>query len=438
VVLSNNPYNGGTHLPDITAITPVFGDGVEVQQREVQQRPLFFVASRGHHADVGGITPGSMPASSTCIDDEGLLLDNLLFLTNGSIDVPLWRRRFAALRDPVRNPDMLLADLEAQVAANRMGAAALLALAQRHGLSEVQAYMGHVQANAEAAVRRLIPRLRGGQASVTLDHGATICVAVVVDPTRQRLRIDFSGSSPQHSGNLNAPLAVTRAVVLYVLRCLVAEPIPLNAGCFAPIKLIVPRGSLLNPLPPAAVVAGNVEISQATANALLLALGVQAASQGTMNNLSFGNATCQYYETIGGGCGAGPDYPGGSAFQSHMTNSRLTDPEVLEDRLPLRVERMAIRRGSGGSGSWPGGDGVVRQLRFLQPLRVSLITGSRRVPPQGLAGGDPGACGRNSWISANGTCQDLQGCCEVELQAGDALRIETPGGGGYGPAAGEC
>ncbi|MFZ9282047.1 MAG: hydantoinase B/oxoprolinase family protein [Prochlorococcaceae cyanobacterium] len=429
VVLSNNPYNGGTHLPDITAITPVFAEGAD------QQQPLFFVASRGHHADVGGITPGSMPAGSTHIDDEGLLLDNQVFLSGGSIDEPLWRQRFAALRYPVRNPGMLLADLQAQVAANRLGAALLVALTHRHGLAEVKAYMAHVQDHAEAAVRQLIKRLRSSQAAVTLDHGAMIKVAVSVDPTQQRLRIDFSGSSPQHSGNLNAPLAVTRAVVLYVMRCLVAESIPLNAGCFAPLDLIVPEGTLLNPRPPAAVVAGNVEISQATANALLLAFGIQAASQGTMNNLSFGNAHCQYYETIGGGCGAGPGYAGGSAFQSHMTNSRLTDPEVLEERLPLRVERLAIRRGSGGLGTWSGGDGVVRQLRFLEAMELSLISGSRIAAPAGLSGGNAGQCGRNTLLRADGSGLELPGCWSGSIGSGDALVIETPGGGGYGPPA---
>ena len=421
VVLSNNPYNGGTHLPDITAITPVFAPGAAAGAE-----PLLYVASRGHHSDVGGITPGSMPATSTSIEDEGLLIDNLPLLQHGNLDEPLWRQRFAAMRHPVRNPDMLLADLQAQVAANRCGTEALMALIARHGLAEVQTYMGHVQANAAAAVRRLIGRLQDGNASVELDHGGRICVAVQVDQQRGLLQLDFGGTSAQHPGNLNAPLAVTRAVVLYVVRLLLGEPIPLNAGCFAPITLIVPPGTLLNPLPPAAVVAGNVEISQATANVLLAALGAQAASQGTMNNLSFGNSRCQYYETIGGGCGAGPGYGGGSAFQSHMTNSRLTDPEVLEDRLPLRVECMAIRHGSGGRGTWAGGDGVVRQLRFLEPMQVSLISGSRLVPPAGLAGGEPGACGRNLLggpmatakpcpARSNGSCRPVRPCASKPL-----------------------
>jgi 5-oxoprolinase (ATP-hydrolysing) len=439
VVLSNNPYNGGTHLPDITAITPLFGP-------EPGGGPLFFVASRGHHADVGGITPGSMPAFSRTIADEGLLLDNVLFLTDGGFDEASWRQRLAAGCHPVRNPDQLLADLQAQVAANRLGVGELARLIDRHGLIEVQAYMAHVQAHAAEAVARAMGGLRSGQARVELDHGGQIQVAVQIDAGACRARVDFSGTSPQHDGNLNAPLAVTKAVVLYVFRCLVGEAIPLNAGCFEPIDLIVPEGSLLCPRPPAAVVAGNVEISQAAANALFAALGIQAAAQGTMNNLSFGNAHCQYYETICGGTGAGirpgpvgladTGYAGASAVQSHMTNSRLTDPEILESRFPVRLEQFAIRMGSGGAGSFRGGDGVVRQLRFLEPVTAALISGSRRVPPAGLAGGLPGACGRNSWIGPDGSIRQLEGSCELELQAGEALCIETPGGGGYGVPAG--
>jgi 5-oxoprolinase (ATP-hydrolysing) len=431
VVLANNPYNGGTHLPDITAITPVFATGAAPDSP-----PVLFVACRGHHADVGGITPGSMPALSRSIDDEGLLLDNLFFLEHGSLDEPLWRQRFAAGPHPVRNPDVLLADLQAQVAANRRGVQALADLIERQGLAQVLAHMEHVQANAAAAVRRLIERLRDGSCTVDLDHGGRIAVAVQIDHRRQRLRIDCTGTSDQHPGNLNAPLAVTRAVVLYVLRTLVGEPIPLNAGCFDPIDLVVPPGSLLNPAPPAAVVAGNVEISQALANALFAALGAMAGAQGTMNNLTFGNARVQYYETIGGGAGAGPGFRGCAAVQTHMTNSRLTDPEVLEARLPVRLERFAIRRGSGGSGRWPGGDGVVRQLRFLESVQVSLISGSRLVPPLALAGGQPGQCGQNLLLRADGSEQVLPGCCALHLQPGDGIRLETPGGGGYGLAPG--
>ena len=433
VVLSNNPYNGGTHLPDITAITPVFVDGY----------PLFFVASRGHHADVGGITPGSMPAFSRTIADEGLLLDNVLFLTDGGFEEASWRQRFAAGCHPVRNPDQLLADLQAQAAANCLGVDGLQRLIGRHGLEEVRAYQAHVLANGAEAVARVIAGLGSGQApdtyeaQVELDHGGQIRVAVQIDVAARRARVDFSGTSPQHDGNLNAPLAVTKAVVLYVFRCLVGEEIPLNAGCFEPIDLVVPEGSLLHPLAPAAVVAGNVEISQAATNALFLALGVQAAAQGTMNNLSFGNAQLQYYETICGGTGAGRrpgggPFAGASAVQSHMTNSRLTDPEILETRYPIRVERFAIRPGSGGAGAFRGGDGVVRQLRFLEPMAAALISGSRRVAPAGLAGGGAGACGRNSLIGPDGSIRPLAGCCELELEPGQALRIETPGGGGYG------
>lgn len=431
VVLANNPYNGGTHLPDITAITPVFAPDAGPESP-----PVLFVACRGHHADVGGITPGSMPALSRSIDDEGLLLDNQFFLEHGSLDEPLWRQRFAAGPYPVRNPDLLLADLQAQVAANRRGVEALADLIARQGLAEVLAYTGHVQANAAAAVRRLIKRLQDGSCTVALDHGGRIAVAVQIDHRHERLRIDCTGTSEQHPGNLNAPLAVTRAVVLYVLRTLVGEPIPLNAGCFEPIDLVVPPGSLLNPLPPAAVVAGNVEISQALANALLAALGAMAAAQGTMNNLTFGNANVQYYETIGGGAGAGPGFDGCSAVQTHMTNSRLTDPEVLEARLPVRLERFGIRGGSGGRGRWSGGDGVVRQLRFLDTVELSLISGSRLVPPLALAGGQPGQCGQNLVLRADGSEQVLPGCCALTLQPGDGIRIETPGGGGYGVAPG--
>jgi 5-oxoprolinase (ATP-hydrolysing) len=434
VVLSNNPYNGGTHLPDITAITPVFVPGLGDSQAGA---PLFFVACRGHHADVGGITPGSMPAFSRSIDDEGLLLDNVPFLSNGNFDESLWRQRLAAGSHPVRNPDQLLADLQAQAAANRLGVQELGRLIERHGFAEVRAYMAHGQAHAAEAVGQALAHLSDGSARVELDHGAFIQVAVRIDAAARRVQVDFSGTSPQHSGNLNAPLAVTKAVVLYVFRCLVGEQIPLNAGCFEPIELIVPPGSLLHPKPPAAVVAGNVEISQAAASALFAALGVQAAAQGTMNNLSFGNGQCQYYETIGGGSGAGirpggAGFDGAAAVQSHMTNSRITDPEILETRFPVRLERFGIRAGSGGDGRFRGGDGAVRQLRFLAPMTVALISGARRVAPAGLAGGLPGACGRNTWIGVDGTSRQLDGCCELELQPGEAICIETPGGGGYG------
>jgi 5-oxoprolinase (ATP-hydrolysing) len=423
-VVSNNPFNGGTHLPDLTVITPVFEGG--------QLRA--FVASRGHHADVGGITPGSMPSDSHSIAEEGLLFDNVPLVRNGTLLEPLWRQRLAQGPWPARNPDQLLQDLQAQVAANQLGVERLQALMAAVGPEAVQGAMAQVQAHAAEAVRQVIDRLHDGQATVQLDSGLRIQVAVRCDHRRRRARIDFSGTSPQHGGNLNAPLAITKAVVLYGFRCLVPEPIPLNAGCFAPLELVVPAGCLLNPNPPAAVVAGNVETSQAVANALFAALGVMAAAQGTMNNLSFGNADCQYYETICGGTGAGDGFDGASAVQSHMTNSRLTDPEILEQRLPVRLERFAIRRGSGGAGRWRGGDGVVRELRALEPLTLSLLSGSRDVPPFGLAGGGPGACGSNALIRADGTAQPLPGSVALELQPGDRISVATPGGGGYGPA----
>ena len=437
VILSNDPYAGGTHLPDITAITPVFASAPCTGEA-----PLFFVASRGHHADVGGITPGSMPAFSTSIEQEGLLLRNEVFLSGGVFDEAAWRRRLAAGPHPVRNPDQLLADLQAQVAANRQGVAALEQLIAAEGQELVQAFMGHVQANAAEAVRRVIDRLQAGSHAVELDGGAWIRVTVTPERQARRVRVDFTGTSPQLATNHNAPLAVTHAVVLYVFRCLVGEEIPLNAGCFEPIDLVVPPGCLLSPSPPAAVVAGNVETSQAACNALFGALGVQAAAQGTMNNLSFGDeaqgpASRQYYETICGGTGAGVladgrGFAGASAVQSHMTNSRLTDPEILEERFPVRLEIFRKRRGSGGAGRWPGGDGVIRQLRALEPLRVSLLTGSRRVPPFGLAGGEAGACGANWLLRSGGSEEALPSCCELSLSAGEGLRIETPGGGGYG------
>ncbi len=427
---ANDPFDGGTHLPDITVITPVFAP-------EGGAAPLLFVACRGHHADVGGLTPGSMPPFSRRTEEEGLLLRHVPLLRQGRFDADAWRERLAAGPHPVRNPEQLLADLQAQVAANRLGESELQRLLSRYGTGEVSAYLGHVLANAEAAVAEAIAGLTGGDHSVELDNGSRIVVAVRIDRAARRARIDFSGTSPQLEGNFNAPLAITKAAVLYVFRCLVGRPIPLNAGCFEPIELVVPEGCLLHPRPPAAVVAGNVETSQAVTNALFGALGVMAAAQGTMNNLSFGDADHQYYETICGGTGAGvladgTGFAGASAVQSHMTNSRLTDPEILEDRFPVRLEGFAIRRGSGGAGRWPGGDGVVRRLRFLAPMTVAILSGSRRVPPFGLAGGGDGAVGRNRMERADGWHQELAGCDQVAVQPGDLLEIATPGGGGYG------
>jgi 5-oxoprolinase (ATP-hydrolysing) len=432
VIAANDPFHGGTHLPDVTVITPVF-----LGASGGASPPVAFVACRGHHADVGGLTPGSMPAFSRRIEEEGLLLDNVPLLKGGLWDEAAWLARCAAGPHPVRNPQRLLADLRAQVAANQLGCQELQRLMEEEGSQEVLAYMGHGQRQAAAAVRAVIDRLHNGHHTVELDGGARIVVAVTVDHRARRVRMDFSGTSPQQPTNLNAPLAITKAAVMYVFRTLVEEPLPLNAGCFDPIDLVVPRGSLLWPDPPAAVVAGNVETSQAVANALYGALGVMAAAQGTMNNLSFGDGERQYYETICGGAGAGLDrdgtgFDGASAVQTHMTNSRLTDVEILEERFPVRLERFQIRLGSGGAGRWRGGDGVERWLRFLAPMTVCLLSGSRRVPPFGLAGGQPGQPGENGIQRAGGGWSRLPGCAQVELEAGDVLRIATPGGGGFG------
>jgi 5-oxoprolinase (ATP-hydrolysing) len=445
-VAANNPYNGGTHLPDITVITPVFAptsdgsDPATSTSAKSVAEPLFFVASRGHHGDVGGLTPGSMPPFSQGINEEGLLLDNVTLLSAGHFDGPVWRQRLAAGPYPVRDPDRLLADLQAQLAANRLGASELQALVQRQGIRPVQRAMAQVQANGAAAVRRVIDRLQDGSHRLNLDDGSQLQVTLRLDRARRRARLDFTGTSAQQAGNRNAPLAITKAVVLYVFRTLLGDEIPLNSGCFEPLDLVVPPGCLLHPRPPAAVVAGNVETSQALANLLFAALGVMASAQGTMNNLSFGNDRCQYYETIGGGTGAGffepMGFAGADAIQSHMTNSRLTDPEILEARYPVRVEHFGIRRGSGGEGHWRGGEGLIRELRFLEPLSVALISDSRLQAPEGLAGGGPGALGRNLLIPTHGDPQLLPGCFERQLAAGDRLRIETPGGGGYGAPSG--
>ncbi|MGC9235618.1 MAG: hydantoinase B/oxoprolinase family protein [Thiomonas sp.] len=434
VFLLNDPYHGGTHLPDITVVTPVFDQaGAQV---------LFYVGSRGHHADIGGITPGSMPPFSRRIDEEGVVIDNFKLVDAGRLREAELLVLLQGGPWPARNPQQNLADLKAQIAANQIGVQELQRLVMDHGLGVVQAYMRHVQDNAEAAVRRVIGALHDGRFSLELDTGARICVAIRVDPAARSAVIDFTGTSPQQPDNLNAPRAVTVAAVLYVFRCLVDDDIPLNAGCLKPLQLIIPEGSMLAPRPPAAVVAGNVEVSMCVTNALFGALGVQAASQCTMNNFTFGNAQHQYYETIAGGSGAGGvfdaqgqqigGFDGTSVVQTHMTNSRLTDPEVLEWRYPVRLDSFAIRTGSGGAGRWRGGDGGVRRIRFLAPMTAAILSNGRRVGAFGLHGGASGAVGINRVERADGTCETLPASASVELRAGDVFVIETPGGGGYG------
>lgn len=425
VYLSNNPYNGGTHLPDITVITPVF------LQADCQ-RPQLYVACRAHHADIGGLTPGSMPAHSTHIDQEGVRLDNLLLVHQGEFLEAAIANHLGAGPYPARNIPQNLADLRAQVAANQRGVQAMEGLVQRMGLKRVQAYMQHLQDNAEASVRRVIGELQGGCFSLTTDEQTTIQVAVRINPHQRSAQIDFTGSSPQQPTNFNAPLAVCQAVVLYVFRTLVADDIPLNAGCLKPLEIVAPLGSLLNPQYPAAVVGGNVETSQAIANVLYGALGLLAAGQGTMNNLTFGSDRYQYYETLCGGSGAGPDFDGADAVHTHMTNSRLTDPEVLESRFPVLVEAFCLRPNSGGAGRYRGGNGVIRRLRFRETMTASLLSSHRHVPPFGLAGGQPGQPGQN-WIERrHGGIEILGSRAQVVLQAGDALVLATPGGGGFG------
>ena len=422
--LINSPYHGGTHLPDITVITPLF-------DREGESI-LFYLASRGHHADVGGITPGSMPPHSRDITQEGILSAGLRIVENGRMredDVRAWLRGATC---PARNPEQNIADLRAQIAANVKGIQGLRRMIGRYSLDTVRAYMGHVQDHAEAAVRRAIEGLADGEFSVTMDSGAVIRVAVRIDRKQRRARIDFTGTSAEQPDNLNAPAAVCKAAVLYVFRTLVREDIPLNAGCLRPLDIVIPEGSLLNPRPPAAVAAGNVETSQHICDALYGALGVLAASQGTMNNFTFGNARHQYYETICGGAGAGAEFDGADAVHTHMTNSRITDPEVLEWRFPVLLETFAIRRGSGGDGRRRGGDGVIRKIRFLEPMAAGILSGRRRHAPFGLGGGQPGAAGRNTVIRRDGTMEVLGFRAEVEMREGDVFMIETPGGGGYG------
>ena len=435
VYVLNDPYHGGTHLPDVTVVSPVFGAGAAPGDE-----PLFYVASRGHHAEIGGVSPGSMPAASARVEEEGVLIDNWLLVRGGRLAEQETIGLLTAAEYPSRDPLTNLADLRAQVAANERGIAELRRMVAEFGLDVVQAYMGHVQDNAAEAVASVIGALRDGSFSYELDSGARIVVAVRVDRASRTATIDFTGTSPQLPGNFNAPSSVAMAAVLYVFRTLVDSDIPLNAGCLRPLKVIIPPGTMLSPQYPAAVAAGNVETSQAVTGALYAALGVQAEGAGTMNNVTFGNERYQYYETVASGSGAGAAFnrPGSAGFdgtdvvQTKMTNSRLTDPEVLEWRYPVRLESYEIRRGSGGAGRWRGGDGGTRRLRFLEPMTVTTLSGHRRVPAFGLAGGSPGALGRH-WVEhADGSVTAMEGCASVRLAAGDVFVIETPGGGGYG------
>ncbi|HEX6247947.1 MAG TPA: hydantoinase B/oxoprolinase family protein [Nocardioidaceae bacterium] len=423
----NNPYRGGTHLPDITVVTPVFDDHGQI---------LFYVASRGHHADVGGMTPGSMPSFSRRVEEEGVLIDNALLTREGRMNDADIHALLTAGEYPARSPENNLADLRAQLAANEKGVAELTALVDDFGLDVVMAYMGHVRENAAEAVRRVISALHDGSFRYELDSGAVIEVAITVDHANRSAHIDFTGTSEQQPDNSNAPSSVTMAAILYVFRTLVDDEIPLNAGCLEPIEVTIPNGSMLAPHYPAAVVAGNVETSQAVTGALYAALGAQAEGSGTMNNLTFGNDRHQYYETVASGSGAGPDFDGTDVVQTHMTNSRLTDPEVLEWRFPVRLESYEIRHGSGGAGLHRGGNGGRRRLRFLTPMTVTLLSSHRRVPPYGLAGGSPGALGRQ-WIErTDGSVREVGGRDSVQVDAGDVFVVETPGGGGFGSPEG--
>ncbi len=469
VYVLNDPYNGGTHLPDVTVITPVFGDVTPVSRdvtpvsrdvtpvsrdvtpvsrdvtpvsRDVTpakagaQSPeiLFYVASRGHHADIGGITPGSMPPFSKNVEEEGVLIDNVKLVEDGRMLEAQIRRLLESARYPARNPDQNVADLRAQVAANEKGVQELRRMVAHFGLDMVRAYMGHVQDNAEECVRRVIGVLKDGEFAYEMDNGALIRVRIRIGADRRSATVDFTGSSAQLESNFNAPSAVVYAAVLYVFRTLVDDEIPMNAGCLKPIEVIIPEGSMLNPRPPAATVAGNVETSQCITDALYGALGVMAASYGTMNNFTFGNDRYQYYETVSGGTGAGQGFDGTDTVQAHMTNSRLTDPEVLEWRFPVRIDEHSIRRGSGGRGRWRGGDGATRRVRFLEPMTAAILSGHRRVPPYGMAGGEPGQVGRN-WVErGDGSRTELAFADQTSMNAGDAFVIETPGGGGYGAA----
>jgi len=423
VFVTNAPYNGGTHLPDITVITPIFGDG---------EQPIFFVASRGHHADVGGIAPGSMTPRATNIEEEGIVLDNRYLVKAGKFLEEEIRALLSSEPYPCRNIDQNIADLKAQIAANEKGASELLKMVDGFGLDVVLTYMNHVRDYAEECVRKVISTLHDGEAEVFFDQGCSINMKLTIDHNSRSATLDFTGTSQQQSDNFNAPEPVTRAAVLYTFRCMVDDDIPMNEGCMRPLNIILPEDCMLNPKYPAAVVAGNVEVSQAVTDCLFQALGALAGAQGTMNNFNFGNDDYQYYETICGGSAAGPDFDGTDAVHTHMTNTRLTDPEILELRYPVVLEDFAIRQGSGGSGQFIGGNGIKRIIRFLEKMDVSFLCGRRKIPPAGLAKGEAGALGQNILRHKDGREETLEGRTQISVTSGDAVIIKTPGGGAYG------
>jgi 5-oxoprolinase (ATP-hydrolysing) len=424
MIALNNPFNGGTHLPDVTVIAPVFDrDGKSIR---------FFVANRGHHADIGGLTPGSTPPDARTLEEEGVVIDDFPVLSKGEFRENALRDLLSGAPYPARNPDANISDLRAQIAANRAGANDMLEMIERYGWDGVRSYAGHVLDNAEESVRRVIDRLSDGEMTITMDDGLPLKVSIRVNREARSAEIDFTGTGPQRPGNFNAPPVVCRSAVLYVFRCLVADELPLNEGCMRPLELVIPEGSFLSPSHGAAVVAGNTEVSQAVCNVLLGALGASAAAQGTMNNLLFGNDSYQYYETICGGGGAGPGFDGTSGVHTHMTNTRITDPEIMEMTYPLRLEEFSLRESSGGHGAHEGGNGVVRTIRALSPATCTLVSSSRKTPPFGIKGGKAGAPGQQTIIRADGRREAIDGVATVDLAKGEAISVETPGGGGYG------
>ncbi|MEM6667116.1 MAG: hydantoinase B/oxoprolinase family protein, partial [Pseudomonadota bacterium] len=429
VFVINAPYNGGTHLPDITVVTPVFAEA-----EKADEAPLFFVASRGHHADVGGMAPGSATPLAKTVDEEGVLIDNFRLVEQGRFLEAETRNLLTDHPWPCRNPDQNIADLRAQVAANEKGVQELRKMIDQFGLDVVHAYMGHVQDNAAESVRRVLDALKDCAYEYPTDQGAVIKVKITVDHNAREATVDFTGTSPQQGTNFNAPAPVTRAAVLYVFRIMVNADIPMNAGCLRPINIVIPKGSMLAPEYPAAVVAGNTETSQHVTNCLFLALGAMSASQGSMNNLTYGNATYQNYETICSGSPAGPGWHGTDGVHVHMTNTRLTDPEILESRYPVVLESFEVRDGSGGRGQWHGGGGTRRVMRFLEAMDCAILGSHRQIPPPGGAGGEPGQCGETAIRRVDGTVEVLAGCQQTSVEPGDAVMLTTPTPGGYGAA----